>query len=149
MWAGWASKTVADHMGVGCKTGHPYIKHNKASNPFVNLMKEYKGLEWQEEVIRFFDTVQLSEASRSDAGDAYIDLSWHVHTKLGHLNPYFQRYVPRWCFPCGCHCRVNAVERSRGDQSQSVHRSEEWMDRIVSVMISFTLELPAKVSGLC
>jgi reversibly glycosylated polypeptide/UDP-arabinopyranose mutase len=91
MWAGWASKTVADHLGVGCKSGHPYIKHNKASNPFVNLMKEYKGLEWQEEVIRFFDTVQLSEASRNDAGDAYIDLSWHVHTKLGHLNPYFER----------------------------------------------------------
>ena len=40
-------------------------------------MKEYKGLEWQEEVIRFFDTVQLSEASRNDAGDA-IDLSRHV-----------------------------------------------------------------------
>ena len=91
MWAGWASKTVADHLGVGCKSGHPYIKHNKASNPFVNLMKEYKGLEWQEEVIRFFDTVTLSESSKGDAGDAYIDLSWHVHTKLGHLNPYFQR----------------------------------------------------------
>jgi len=59
MWAGWASKTVADHLGVGSKSGHPYIKHNKASNPFTNLMKEYKGLEWQEDVIRFFDTVKL------------------------------------------------------------------------------------------
>jgi len=144
MWAGWASKTVADHLGVGSKSGHPYIKHNKASNPFTNLMKEYdhaahirigahtptytsqchaqrvhrnepdyprlraeylrmfpsvwrlssssdqirscsslfsaryKGLEWQEEVIRFFDTVQLSDASRRDAGDAYIELSWRV-----------------------------------------------------------------------
>jgi hypothetical protein len=33
---------VADHLGVGSKTGHPYIKHNKASNPFTNLLKEYK-----------------------------------------------------------------------------------------------------------
>jgi len=42
MWAGWASKVVADHLGLGSKSGHPYIKHNKASNPFTNLMKEYK-----------------------------------------------------------------------------------------------------------
>lgn len=33
---------MADHLGVGSKTGHPYIKHNKASNPFTNLLKEYK-----------------------------------------------------------------------------------------------------------
>ena len=44
---------------MGSKSGHPYIKHNKASNPFTNLMKEYKGLEWQEDVIRFFDRVQV------------------------------------------------------------------------------------------
>mmetsp|Transcript_4069 Transcript_4069/g.8720 ORF Transcript_4069/g.8720 Transcript_4069/m.8720 type:complete len:587 (+) Transcript_4069:66-1826(+) len=91
MWAGWASKTVADHLGVGSKTGHPYIKHNKASNPFTNLLKEYKGLEWQETVIRFFDTVQLSERSKHDAGDAYVELSWRVHRELGHLNVYFER----------------------------------------------------------
>jgi len=29
------------------KTGKPYIWHSKASNPFVNLKKEYKGLFWQ------------------------------------------------------------------------------------------------------
>jgi hypothetical protein len=29
----------------------------QASNPFTNLLKEYKGLEWQEDVIRFFDKV--------------------------------------------------------------------------------------------
>ena len=54
MFAGWASKAVADHFGVGVKSGQPYIKHNKASNPFTNLRKEYKGLWWQEDVIRFF-----------------------------------------------------------------------------------------------
>ena len=91
MWAGWASKTVADHIGVGCKSGAPYIKHDKASNPFVNLMKEYKGLEWQEEAVRFFDTVQLSEASSTEAGAAFKELADRVEQSLGHLNPYFAR----------------------------------------------------------
>jgi len=91
MWAGWASKTVADHLNVGCKSGAPYIKHNKASNPFTNLMKEYKGLEWQEVAIRFFDTVELSPHTANDASAAYVELSEKVDKALSHLNPYFTR----------------------------------------------------------
>ena len=33
----------------------------QASNPFTNLLKEYKGLEWQEDVIRFFDKVTMCD----------------------------------------------------------------------------------------
>lgn len=39
---------ICDHLGLGVKTGLPYIWHSKASNPFVNLRKEYKGIFWQE-----------------------------------------------------------------------------------------------------
>lgn len=54
MFSGWAAKSVSDHLGLGIKSGMPYIKHNKASNPFVNLRKEYLGLWWQEMILRFF-----------------------------------------------------------------------------------------------
>lgn len=47
MWAGWCSKVICDHMGWGVKTGLPYVWHSKASNPFANLRKEYKGIFWQ------------------------------------------------------------------------------------------------------
>ncbi|KAF5838466.1 reversibly glycosylated polypeptide family [Dunaliella salina] len=47
MWAGWCSKVICDHLGLGCKTGLPYVWHSKASNPFANLRKEYKGIFWQ------------------------------------------------------------------------------------------------------
>ena len=47
MWAGWCVKVICDHLGLGVKTGLPYIWHSKASNPFVNLRKEYKGIFWQ------------------------------------------------------------------------------------------------------
>ncbi|KAL0708335.1 hypothetical protein Bca4012_074761 [Brassica carinata] len=65
MWAGWCVKVICDHMGWGVKTCLPYIWHSKASNPFVNLRKEYNGIFWQEEAIPFFQS------------------------KLGKVDPYF------------------------------------------------------------
>jgi Reversibly glycosylated polypeptide len=47
MFAGWCTKVIADHLAIGIKTGLPYIWHSKASNPFTNLKKEYKGIFWQ------------------------------------------------------------------------------------------------------
>ena len=46
-------QVICDHLGLGVKTGLPYIWHSKASNPFVNL-KEYMGIFWQEDIIPFF-----------------------------------------------------------------------------------------------
>jgi reversibly glycosylated polypeptide/UDP-arabinopyranose mutase len=50
---------ICDHLGLGVKTGLPYIYHSKASNPFTNLRKEYKGIFWQEEIIPFFQQIEL------------------------------------------------------------------------------------------
>jgi reversibly glycosylated polypeptide / UDP-arabinopyranose mutase len=77
MWAGWCSKVICDHMGVGSKTGLPYVWHSKASNPFVNLKKEYKGIFWQEEIIPFFQQVTLSKET-TDVCDLYLELAEKV-----------------------------------------------------------------------
>ena len=62
----WFDKNKPDHLAVGVKSGTPYIYTNKLSNPFVNLKKEYKGLEWQEEMIRFFaNDVSLSKQANT------------------------------------------------------------------------------------
>lgn len=90
MFCGWASKTVGDHIGVGTKSGAPYIRHNKASNPFTNLKKEYKGIFWQEDIIKFFRGVTLSD-SNNTAISAYKELAHLVKEKLTPLNPYFTR----------------------------------------------------------
>jgi reversibly glycosylated polypeptide/UDP-arabinopyranose mutase len=59
--AKWSNvlQVICDHLGLGVKTGLPYIYHSKASNPFTNLRKEYKGIFWQEEIIPFFQSVEL------------------------------------------------------------------------------------------
>ena len=90
MFAGWASKVIADHLGLGVKTGSPYIRYNKASNPFTNLKKEYMGLFWQEEIIAFFQRVRFS-SSVSTPEACYLELAQMIRRELTHLNEYFQR----------------------------------------------------------
>lgn len=91
MFAGWASKVVADHLGVGVKSGKPYIYHNKLSNPFINLKKEYKGLEWQEDMIRFFaNDVRLSKQANTPI-KAYVELANLIKARFRKTNPYFER----------------------------------------------------------
>lgn len=91
MFSGWAAKSVSDHLGIGIKSGMPYIKHNKASNPFLNLRKEYLGLWWQELVLRFF----MKEVRYSPLADtpskAYKELAGQIRTKLQGTHEYFNR----------------------------------------------------------
>nr|GMC57069.1 UDP-arabinopyranose mutase 1-like [Ipomoea batatas] len=79
---------ICDHLGLGIKTGLPYIYHSKASNPFVNLRKEYKGIFWQEEIIPFFQQATLSKDATT-VQKCYIELSKQVKEKLGKLDEYF------------------------------------------------------------
>jgi reversibly glycosylated polypeptide/UDP-arabinopyranose mutase len=72
------------------KTGLPYIWHSKASNPFVNLKKEYKGIFWQEEIIPFFQSVVLPKEATT-VEQCYIELSKMVKEKLNGVDPYFTK----------------------------------------------------------
>lgn len=87
MWAGWAAKVVCDHLGFGVKTGMPYLWHNKASNPFVNLKKEHKGLHWQEHMVPFFQNLRLSKESDT-AAKCYMEISKMTKEKLTKVDPY-------------------------------------------------------------
>lgn len=83
-------QVICDHLSLGVKTGLPYIWHSKASNPFVNLKKEYKGIYWQEEIIPFFQSVTLPKECTT-VQKCYMELSKHVKTKLGPVDPYFEK----------------------------------------------------------
>ena len=81
---------ICDHLGLGIKTGLPYIFHSKASNPFVNLRKEYKGIFWQEDIIPFFQNLVLSQECTT-VQKCYIEMSKQVKEKLGKIDPYFDK----------------------------------------------------------
>jgi reversibly glycosylated polypeptide/UDP-arabinopyranose mutase len=91
MWAGWCSKVVCDHLGYGCKTGLPYVSHSKASDPLVNLRKEYKGIFWQERLVPFFQTLS-PPAELTTAADVYLWIADRVEEELVELDA---EYFPR------------------------------------------------------
>ncbi|KAH0934037.1 hypothetical protein HID58_011154 [Brassica napus] len=72
------------------KTGLPYIWHSKASNPFVNLRKEYNGIFWQEEAIPFFQSLALPKECTS-VQQCYMEMAKLVKEKLGKVDPYFTK----------------------------------------------------------
>jgi len=91
MWAGWCSKVVCDHLGYGVKTGLPYVSHSKASDPFANLRKEYKGIFWQEELVPFFQRL-APPAELATAADVYLWIADRVERDLAALDAeYFSR----------------------------------------------------------
>lgn len=90
VFAGWASKACADHLGLGVKSGDPYILHNKASNPFTNLKKEYMGLLWQERLVAFFQAVPLSKEA-DNAEKCYLELADRMEAEFSSVSPYFAR----------------------------------------------------------
>lgn len=91
MWAGWCSKVVCDHLDLGVKTGKPYIWHSKASDPLVNLEKEFKGILWQEHMVDFFRRVKLPKEADT-ASRAYAALASELKkSNLPKIDPYFSK----------------------------------------------------------
>ena len=54
IWFGIIFKKICDHLGYHITVGHPFIEHQKASNPFENLIKEAPGIKLNE---TFWETI--------------------------------------------------------------------------------------------
>jgi reversibly glycosylated polypeptide/UDP-arabinopyranose mutase len=59
IWCGIIMKKVCDHLGLLVTCGTPYIIHNKASDPFVNLVKEAPGIAANENFWKIIDDIPL------------------------------------------------------------------------------------------
>lgn len=61
IWAGIVAKKVCDHLGLTCLNGAPLVHHTRASDPFVNLVKEATGVQENERFWTVVDRAQLTE----------------------------------------------------------------------------------------
>ncbi len=59
IWCGILMKKIVDHMGLSVSTGTPYIHHDRASDPFVNLCKEANGIKVNEIFWERIDSIEL------------------------------------------------------------------------------------------
>ena len=75
IWAGLYAKKVLDHLGFSVLSGSPFVKHEKASDPFVNLKKEASGIAMNEHFWKIIDGVQLK---KGDPIECYRELNTKV-----------------------------------------------------------------------
>lgn len=53
IWCGWLMKKCLDHLGYAVTSGMPFIRHIRASDPFVNIEKEAPGYRMNCDLWRF------------------------------------------------------------------------------------------------
>lgn len=90
LWCGMCVKVVSDHMGMGVKTGLPYVWRNERGDAIASLKKEWEGVKLMEEIVPFFQSVRFSEAAIT-AEECMIELAAAVKESLGPLNSVFER----------------------------------------------------------
>lgn len=82
IWGGIFLKKICDHLGLSVSGGTPYIQHDRASDPNVNIIKEKPGLETNE---RLWLDVKKITLSGSDFKSCYISLA----EQLPEYSPYW------------------------------------------------------------
>jgi len=85
IWAGIFSKKIMDHLGYSVVNGAPFVEHRRASDPFVNLQKEARGISTNEEFYKQVDKIKLTKKNPKDAYKELIsklDLNDEYFSKL-------------------------------------------------------------------
>ncbi|KAI3932869.1 hypothetical protein MKX01_031851 [Papaver californicum] len=89
IWCGMCAKVVCDHLGLGVKTGLPYVWRKGGGNDTIkSLKKDWEGERLMEEVVPFFQSVRLSKSAVTSE-DCVIEIARIVKQQLGPSNPIF------------------------------------------------------------
>jgi hypothetical protein len=94
LFSGWAAKVIADHLGVGVKSGTPYVLKSSQQNPFNQLKGEFGAYKMEEELINFFQTVVLSTNDKPTIESTYLELSEKLRDRFQSTN---YDCILKWC----------------------------------------------------
>ena len=61
IWCGIVMKKVADQLGMNVSCGNPLVEHKRASDPFVNLVKEAPGIATNEHFWETIDQIDITD----------------------------------------------------------------------------------------
>ena len=84
IWSGIFLKKICDHLGFHMSGGRPYVWHERASDPHVNLEKEKNGLVMNE---RLWKDVEAMSLGGTAVGECYMS----VADQLPVYSPYWAR----------------------------------------------------------
>lgn len=100
-------KKICDYLRLGVTTGVPYIHHDRASDPFTNLVKEANGIKVNEIFWERVDEVQLTgktpvscyielgEAFEAGLMDTGIDYPWYFRLLGSSMKKWADLFVQR------------------------------------------------------
>jgi hypothetical protein len=94
IWCGIVLQRICRHLGYSIVCGRPLVDHRRASNPFVNLVKEAPGVAANEHVWETIDAVELS------GGDPRTCMEEMGVALAGNEDDYFAgwgRAIIAWC----------------------------------------------------
>eukprot|EP00262_Sarcandra_glabra_P004893 TRINITY_DN16122_c0_g1_i1.p1 TRINITY_DN16122_c0_g1~~TRINITY_DN16122_c0_g1_i1.p1 ORF type:complete len:353 (-),score=46.10 TRINITY_DN16122_c0_g1_i1:288-1346(-) len=90
VWCGLCCKIVCDHLGLGVKSGLPYVWRVDGGNVLESLKKEWQGVKLLEEVVPFFQSVRLSRTAVT-AEECVMEIAGLVRKQLGLSDEVFVR----------------------------------------------------------
>ena len=76
IWCGLFVQTVMHHLGLAMAYGEPYVFHSRASDPFINLLKEAPGIPVNEELWKtLYSQYLVSDPTKSQVvANTYVSL---------------------------------------------------------------------------
>ncbi|KAI4302026.1 hypothetical protein L6164_035248 [Bauhinia variegata] len=90
IWCGMCVKVICDHLGLGVKTGLPYVWRAERGNAIESLKKEWDGVKLMEDIVPFFQSLRFPQ-SATTAEDCVLEIAKTVKDQLGKANPMFSR----------------------------------------------------------
>lgn len=90
IWCGMCAKVVCDHLGLGVKTGLPYVWRNVSGNAWESLKREWEGVKLMEEIVPFFQSLKLPRTVAT-ADQCVVQMASLVRERLGPVDPVFGR----------------------------------------------------------
>lgn len=94
IWFGVIAKKVCDHLGLFMTCGEPYVHHYKASDPFVNLVKEAPGIAYHEAFWEIIDSIVLRSHSPLDC---MYEIGNDLQNEDGEYLKDLGRAISTWC----------------------------------------------------
>jgi hypothetical protein len=89
IWMGIIAKKVFDHLNLRVSTGFPQIIHDRASDPFKNLIKEAPGIEANEGFWQDIDSLPITGQSIADCIE---QVAAHMTLTPYRSEDYFRSY---------------------------------------------------------
>jgi len=88
IWGGVIVKRICDHLGCHVTVGRPVVEHQRASDPFTNLVKEANGIARNE---TFWQDIHAMQLRGSDFRECMAEIGNHLLREKNAFGAYFQQ----------------------------------------------------------